>query len=53
MKKEEQKQRAEEVRIARLERKLLKADARHEWIKNSNMKQFVVTLTDTYIVKQD
>jgi hypothetical protein len=34
----ESKQREEEIRIVRLEKRLLKADARHEWLKNNNMK---------------
>lgn len=32
------RQNSDEVRISRLERRVLKVDARHEWIKNNNMK---------------
>jgi hypothetical protein len=43
----------EEIRIARLERRVLKFDARHEWIKNNNMREVCIELTDVRWIYQD
>jgi len=41
-----------EKHIDKIERSLLKVDARHEWAKSNNMKQYVVTLKDVRYLEQ-
>jgi len=35
-----------EKHIDKIERSIMKVDARHEWARSNNMKQYVVTLKD-------
>jgi hypothetical protein len=38
---------AVENKIEKIERAIVKSDARHEWAKSNNMRQYCVTLRDT------
>jgi len=41
-----------EKHIDKIERSILKVDARHEWLKSNNMKQYTLVLKDMKYLEQ-